>query len=79
LLRKEELWGDNALPFFRNGRNRVCFDKDEDCSVWYWTETVEDASAAYFCNARSYGFSTYCYGASYADFYVRPRFIILKS
>ena len=29
LLHKEELWGDNALPFFRNGRNRVCFDKDE--------------------------------------------------
>lgn len=78
LLRKEELWGDNALPFFRNGRNRVCFDKDEDCSVWYWTETVEDTSAAYFCRARSYGCSD-CSDASIADFYVRPRFIILKS
>lgn len=78
LLRKEDLWGDNALPFFRNGRNRVCFDKDEDCSVWYWTETVEDASAAYFCGASSYGFSGY-HAASYADLYVRPRFIILKS
>lgn len=78
LLRKEELWGDNALPFFRNGRNRVCFDKDEDCSVWYWTETVEDASAASFCLAASYGFST-CYGASGAYYCVRPRFIILKS
>ena len=78
LLRKEELWGDNALPFFRNGRNRVCFDKDEDCSVWYWTETVEDASAAYFCRADHYGISHYSY-ASYAHFYVRPRFIILKS
>lgn len=78
LLRKEELWGDNALPFFRNGRNRVCFDKDEDCSVWYWTETVEDASAAYFCNATSYGVSSYNL-ASYADTFVRPRFIILKS
>lgn len=78
LLRKEELWGDNALPFFRNGRNRVCFDKDEDCSVWYWTETVEDASAAYFCRARAGGRSTYN-GASYANSCVRPRFIILKS
>ena len=78
LLRKEELWGDNALPFFRNGRNRVCFDKDEDCSVWYWTETVEEASAAYFCIAGSSGGSDYDI-ASYESAYVRPRFIILKS
>ena len=78
LLRKEELWGDNALLFFRNGRNRVCFNKDEDCSVWYWTETVEDASAAYFCGAGSNGDVSY-YNASYANYYVRPRFIILKS
>ena len=78
LLRKEELWGDNALPFFRNGRNRVCFDKDEDCSVWYWTETVEKASAAYFCNAHSSGYADY-YDASYAAACVRPRFIIYKS
>ena len=78
LLRKEELWGDNALLFFRNGRNRVCFDKDEDCSVLYWTETVEDASAGYFCFADGYGISYYN-DASHADIYVRPRFIILKS
>ena len=75
LLRKEELWGDNALPFFRNGRNRVCFDKDEDCSVWYWTETVEYAREAGFCGAGSYGYS-YCDGASDANNSVRPRFII---
>ena len=78
LLRKEELWGDNALPFFKNGRNRVCYDKDEDCSVWYWTETVEDASAAYFYLATYYGSSAH-YAADYAYFYVRPRFIIRKS
>lgn len=78
LLRKEELWGDNALPFFRNGRNRVCFDKDEDCSVWYWMETVEDASAAYFCFAHIYGNSG-SYSASGAGGFVRPRFIILRS
>ena len=78
LLSKEELWGDNALSFFRNGRNRVCFDNDEDCSVWYWTETVEDASAANFCGADSSGVSTY-YNAIYAGAFVRPRFIIHKS
>ena len=78
LLRKEELWGDNALLFFRNGRNRVCFDKDEDCSVLYWTETVEDASSGYFCNVDGVGYAC-CSYASNARYYVRPRFIILKS
>ena len=78
LLRKEELWGDNALLFFRNGRNRVCFDKDEDGSIWYWLETIKDASAAYFCCADSYGYANYG-SAGNAGIYVRPRFIILKS
>ena len=78
LLRKEELMGDNALPFFRNGRNRVCFDKDEDCSVWYWLETVEDASAASFCFVYNDG-DNYYDAADNANRYVRPRFIILKS
>ena len=78
LLCKEELWGDNALPFFRNGRNRVCFDKDEDGSIWYWLETLKDASAAYFCIASSGGDADATY-AGLADTYVRPRFIILKS
>ena len=78
LLREEEMWGENALPFFRNGRNRVCFDKDEECSIWYWTETVKDASAARFCFADSGGYASYC-GASGAGNGVRPRFIILKS
>ena len=78
LLRKEELWGDNALPFFRNGRNRVCFHKDEGCSIWYWTETVKDASAAYFCCAGNNGYAT-CGSAGNVVIYARPRFIILKS
>ena len=78
LLRNEELMGDNALPFFRNGRNRVCFDKNEDCSMWYWTETVEDASAANFCCANYGSYADYT-SASDAYIYVRPRFIILKS
>lgn len=77
LLRKEDLWGDNALPYFQTGRNRVCFDKDEDCSVWYWTETPENekASAADFCYACYIGDADY-YGASHADSCVRPRFVL---
>ena len=78
LLRKEELWGDKALPFFRNGRNRICFDKDEYRSIWCWTETVESAREAYFCLAGSVGLAD-CDDASRVDYYVRPRFIIHKS
>ena len=78
LLRKEEMWGDNALPFFGNGRNRVCFNKDEDYSIWYWTETVDDAGAAYFYYANDSGYANNS-GASGARLCVRPRFIIHKS
>jgi len=78
LLRKEDLWGKDAKPFFMDGRNRVCFDFDEDYSLWYWTETIEDASAANFCYAYNLGYASYIY-ASYASLYVRPRFKILKS
>lgn len=77
LLRKEDLWGDNE--YFKNGRNRVCFDKDEDYSVWYWTETPdnEEASAANFCFAYGRGNADYD-NASLAYYSVRPRFIILN-
>ena len=75
LLKKSELWGDKQ--FFKDGRNRVCFDKDEDCSVWYWTETVEIASAAFFCGSDGGGYSDN-YDAGVASGYVRPRFSILK-
>lgn len=74
LLRKEDLWGDNAKPFFKRGRNRICFDKD--VSVWYWLETPTNASAACFCIARGNGHSSYG-DASDAYSFVRPRFTIL--
>ena len=48
LLREEDLWGANAKPFFKHGKNRICFDKDEDISVWYWLATPANASAANF-------------------------------
>ena len=79
LLRKEELWGDNALLFFRNGRNRVCFEKNESNSICYWTETVEDVSTANFCFVYSNGYASKYHRASDTHVHVRPRFIILKS
>ena len=77
LISKEEMFGDNALDFFKTGRNRIAFDFDEDCSRYYWLSTSYDyeASAALFCFAGANGFAD-CYGASFAGPYVRPRFII---
>lgn len=76
LLRKEDLWGDNAKPFFKRCRNRICFDKDEDVSVWYWLETPANAFAAYFCIANHRG-NSYYGNALNAYYFVRPRFTIL--
>lgn len=80
LISKEEMFGDNALGYFKTGRNRIAFDFDEDCSRYCWLSTLydEEAGVAYFCCATDYGGAT-CYGASYAGTCVRPRFIIHKS
>lgn len=77
LISKDEMFGDNALEYFKAGRNRIAFDLDEDYSRYYWLSSLYDevASAAYFCLANNYGFSSYC-NASYANYYVRPRFVI---
>ena len=77
LISKEEMFGDNALEYFKTGRNRIAFDFNEDCSRYYWLSTLydEEASAAYFCDAGSYGYAD-CSGAGLARTYVRPRFVI---
>ncbi len=76
LLSKDELSGDNQLPFFRNGKNRIAFVKDEDHTIWYWLKTpCKAASAASFCVADDDGYSGYGY-ASDAYNFVRPRFVI---
>lgn len=80
LISEEEMFGDNALEYFKTGRNRIAFEFDEDCSRYYWLSTLYDAeaSAAYFCIACGDG-SADCGGAGDAYTYVRPRFIIHKS
>lgn len=77
LISKDEMFGGNALEYFKRGRNRIAFDFDEDCSYFYWLSTLhnEKASAAYFCGAGDSGDSSYA-GASYAHDYVRPRFVV---
>lgn len=80
LISKEEMSGDNALEYFKTGRNRIAFDFDEDCRNFYWLSTLydEEAGAAYFCGAGDIGYADYG-NASRANFGVRPRFIIHKS
>ena len=77
LISNEDMFGDNALEYFMAGRNRIAFDFGEDCSRYYWLSTLydEEASAARFCLAGSYGDADYNY-ASNANYCVRPRFII---
>ena len=79
LISKEEMFGDNALEYFKTGRNRIAFDFDEDFSRYYWLSTLYDkeASAAYFCIVNYNGIAS-CHGASSANYCVRPRFIIHK-
>ena len=77
LISKDEMFGATALEYFKAGRNRIAFDFDEDCSLYYWLSTLydEEASAAIFwiVNADA---SSYYTEASFADIYVRPRFVI---
>lgn len=42
-------------------------------SAWYWLKDI--ASATYFCYAHNIG-SSVCYGASCANMFIRPRFVL---
>ena len=75
LLSKDDVFGKKALPFFKNGRNRIAFMKDDSCSIWYWLKNVSSASS--FCCADDGGYA-YCNDASHAYNFVRPCFIVKK-
>ena len=77
LIGKDEMFGATALEYFKAGRNRIAFDFDEDCGLYYWLSTLydEEASAAYFCLTNSRG-SNYYTEASIVHCGVRPRFVI---
>lgn len=77
LISKDEMFGATALEYFKAGRNRIAFDFDEDCSLFYWLSTLydEEASAAIFCIADADG-SSYYADASSVHYSVCPRFVI---
>ena len=56
------------LPLFRHNR-----EAQNNRSSWYWLKDI--ASAAYFCYCGNGGVANYT-AASYANIYVRPRFIL---
>lgn len=56
------------LPLFTFSKKAI-----NNRSSWYWLKDI--ASSAYFCNVSSVGLADYN-GASYAHFYVRPRFVL---
>ena len=76
LLSKDKILGEEALPFFKDGRNRIAFEKDELYNVWYWLKCV--ASAANFCFADSRGNAVNHALASNASVFIRPCLTVKK-
>ena len=75
LLSKDELFEEETLPFFKNGRNRIAFENNDSTTVWYWLKNA--TFAAYFCRADYYGNVDYG-GMSYMHGFVRPCFVVKK-
>lgn len=87
LPRETDVFGENEYgvseqgsrwEYFKKLNNRICGTGDDgEWSKWWWMNTQHRASAAYFCYCSNGGGASYD-NASYASFYVRPRFIIAK-
>lgn len=73
LLSKDELFGKKALPFFKDGRNRIAFENNDSTTVWYWLKNT--TVTADFCLANGGGGAGGS-GASDADVFVRPCLIV---
>lgn len=73
---KGEMFGVNALSFFKDGKNRTAFDNQEKKSVFCWLRTLDrECSKSTFYHVGPDGSSD---GASrsYMNLFVRPCFII---
>lgn len=46
---------DKQLKYFKKGNHRIAFDKDEDCSRWWWLSTPTKFESASFCICASVG------------------------
>lgn len=76
LISKDEMFGDNALEYFKVGRNRIAFDFDEDYTHNYWLFTLlEEAAAASFYLVDNLG-NKRRDDACCEYYFIRPRFVI---
>ena len=50
---------DEQLKYFKKGNHRIAFDKDEDCSRWWWLSTPTKFESAYFCICSGRGHATF--------------------
>lgn len=67
---------DKQLKYFKKGNHRIAFDKDEDCSRWWWLSTPTRFETATFCVCRC-GVGGAGYGsAGDSDVGVRFAFLI---
>ncbi len=60
-------------PFFREGKNRIAFAKDEISTTCYWLRDTTDKREFYAVSV--YG-TIYAYNSSWSDFFVRPCFTL---
>lgn len=66
---------DERLKYFKKGNHRIAFDKDEDCSRWWWLSTPTKYEYARFCNCGSSGHAD-CDSADLSTGGVRFAFLI---
>ena len=50
---------DEQLKYFKKGNHRIAFDKDEDCSRWWWLSTPTKYDFASFCRCNLLGHALY--------------------
>ena len=66
---------DEQLKYFKKGNHRIAFDKDEDCSRWWWLSTPTKYESARFCSCGDTGAAVYN-SASNGNIGVRFAFLI---
>ena len=66
---------DEQLKYFKKGNHRIAFDKDEDCSRWWWLSTPTKFESATFCYCYNRGYAYYI-SADNSDRGVRFAFLI---
>ena len=66
---------DEQLKYFKKGNHRIAFDKDEDCSRWWWLSTPAKFESAYFCYCAGGG-DAICSSADASYSGVRFAFLI---